>query len=320
MIYRCVDFKEMTNLNIDFLHYWDLLKEKLTLWWGLLKEKLTPWWDLFVERLTPWWDLLVEKLTPWWDLFVEKLAPLMEKLESFVENLPYYPHSVMWIAAAISLLLAALLISRRRSRRKSKRPKATVTGVAVGLSSHEEFNCENAPIGNAGGSTVTTPTSTTPTVTASTIVAPEPPGIAAPGVTYPSVADPAFEQAVKDCQEEFQEIYMEMYIELGFTSDFEQFRTDVVRRLKEGKETYHAISEFKMTPEAVVLVQMASVAGNILQSGGRHAGKGQLDIHGQELHRVYCYALNTMQEKGFASSADVQNKVDFMEKMVQELG
>jgi hypothetical protein len=111
-----------------------------------------------------------------------------------------------------------------------------------------------------------------------------------------------------------------MYIGLGLMSDFERLRTEVGNRIKDGKETYHAMSELKMTPEGVILMQMASVAGSILQSGTHHVGKGLLGIHGQELLTVYRYALNTMLTKGFASQADVQGKLSFMEQKVQELG
>jgi len=112
---------------------------------------------------------------------------------------------------------------------------------------------------------------------------------------------------------------MDMYIELGLATDFEQFRMWVANRFK-SKETYHAVSDLKMEPEGVVLLQMAIAAGNTLQSGASHTGKGQLDVHGRELFAVYRYALNTMLEKGLASQADVLNKINLMEKTIQELG
>jgi hypothetical protein len=136
----------------------------------------------------------------------------------------------------------------------------------------------------------------------------------------PVVTPEALEAAVKSCQEKFQETYIEMYIGLGLMSDFERLRGEINRRLEDGKETYHAISELKMTPEAVVLMQMASVAGNILQSGEQHIGKGLLGIHGQELFSVYRYALTTMLEKGFATQSETQSKLSFMEQKIQELG
>jgi len=171
-----------------------------------------------------------------------------------------------------------------------------------GLSSYGDFDqallesIKNSPMGR-----VVVPTA-----------APEPPK---------PVVDPVLlEQAVKLCQEKFQETYIEMYIGLGLMSDFEGLRTEVGNRLKDGKEAYHAISELKMTPEGVILMHMASVAGNILQSGEHHVGKGLLGIHGQELLSVYRYALNAMQERGFASQADVQSKLDYIELKVRELG
>jgi hypothetical protein len=133
--------------------------------------------------------------------------------------------------------------------------------------------------------------------------------------------DPAvIEAAVKNCQQKFQEMYIDMYLGLGLMSDFERMRTEVSQRLADGKETYHAISELKMTPEAVVLMQMVSVSGSLLQSGEQHIGKGLLGIHGQELFSVYRYALTTMQEKGFATQAETQSKFDFIERKIQELG
>ena len=240
------------------------------------------------------------------DPLKEKLEPLLEKLE----NLPYYPYSVIGIAAAILLLLVLLLVAGRK-RKSSSAPKkrdphravgAPVRGMPVdGLLSQGDFDqalldsIKNSPMGRVVPTTVS-----------------EPP--------KPEVDPVLIEQAVKACQEKFQETYIEMYIGLGLMSDFEGLRTEVGNRFKDGKETYHAMSELKMTPEGVILMQMASVAGNILQSGEHHVSKGQLGIHGQELLMVYRYALNTMQEKGFASQDDVQIKLDYIERKVQELG
>ena len=235
--------------------------------------------------------------------FSRYLDPLMEKLES----LPYYPYSAIGIVAVILLLLILMAFRGKRASSKKRRPGgssgASVAGVPVdGLLSHGDFDYEliesikNSPTGR---------------VFAQSAI-PEPP--------KPVVDPVVIEQAVKACQEKFQETYIEMYIGLGLMSDFENLRTEVGNRLKDGETTYHAISELKMTPEGVILMQMASVAGNILQSGEHHVSKGTLGIHGQELLSVYRYALNAMQERGFTTQAEVQGKLDFMEKSVQELG
>ena len=269
---------------------------------------LSQYLDPVKEKLAP----LIEKLEPWLELLKEKLTPLMERLEV----LPYYPYSVIGAAVVILLLLIVRGRLSPKKRSPANRSKGAVTGVAVGLASHEEYH-GNAPVDNANvmtapfpTATSTAPMATAPMATAPTATAPEP---------YGSVADQTHDQVFKACQERFQAIYMDMYIELGLASDFEQFRTEVRNRLK-SKETYHAVSELKMDPEGVVLVQMAIVAGNTLQSGASHVGKGQLDVHGRELFAVYRHALNTMLEKSLASQDDVRNKIDFMEKALQELG
>jgi hypothetical protein len=113
---------------------------------------------------------------------------------------------------------------------------------------------------------------------------------------------------------------MELYIEFGLTSDFNQFREEITRRLKQDRDTHRAISELNMTPKAIALAQMASVAAGFLQSGEHHTGKGQLNAHGQELLKVHHYALNMMLEGGFTNKTDVQSKMDYIEKKVRELG
>lgn len=239
---------------------------------------------------------------------IDSITPYLEILQ----DLPYYPYSLIGAGVLILILLLLLLVTRKKrspsSQRKSSRTStgtggAPVRGMPVdGLSAHGEVDLQlietikNAPMGR-----VVLPTAP--------VEPPKPP------------VDPAvLASAVKACQEKFQEMYIEMYIGLGLMSDFERMRTEVNRRIEDGKEIYHSISELKMTPEGVVLMQMASVAGNILQSGEQHIGKGLLGIHGQELFSVYRYALNTMQEKGYATQAETQSKLDFMDQKVRELG
>ncbi len=229
----------------------------------------------------------------------------------YIQDLPYYPYSVLGVGVFILLLLIVLLALRKRSAspkqktsRNSKAAKNTpVRGLPVdGLSAFGEVDLtliesiKNSPMG-----VVVLPTEP--------VAPPKPP------------VDPALlEAAVKTCLQKFQEMYIEMYIGLGLMSDFERMRTEVTRRIEDAKETYHSLSELNMTPEGFVLLQMASVSGNILQSGEQHIGQGLLGIHGQELFTVYRYALNTMQEKGCATQEEVQGKMNFMERKVQELG
>jgi hypothetical protein len=219
-----------------------------------------------------------------------------------LQNLPYYPYSVIGAAVLVLVSLILLVFLQKRSSpfrgRKSRSKKAPAENPVRGK-----------PVdGLSADGNLIIPTATSP----SPVLPPKPP--------RPPVDPALIAAAVKSCQQQFQEMYIDMYLGLGLMSDFERMRTEVGQRLADGKETYHAISELKMTPEAVVLMQMASVAGSLLQSGEHHVGKGLLGIHGQELFSVYRYALTTMQEKGFATQAETQGKLDFIERKIQELG
>ncbi|MCL2010757.1 MAG: hypothetical protein FWG71_09490 [Synergistaceae bacterium] len=264
----------------------------------------------------------------------------MEKME----GLPYYPYSAMGIGAVVLLLLAVMIGGRKRpSSQKNNPNRPRVVGVAVGMSSHEEFSGGYAyddysymggPIGSAATPSMAVPPipAVPPLIAAPPIMTsqpaapaaaaappspPPPPPAVVPELSIPM--NPAHEQTFKLCNGKFQGLYMEMYIEMGLVSNFDRLRTEISHRFKSA-ETHRAVSEEGMTPEGVVLMQMANVAGDFLQSGERHTGRGQLDIHGQELLKVYRYALNTMREKNFATQAETQSKLDFMEKKVQELG
>ncbi|MDR1377164.1 MAG: hypothetical protein LBJ22_06605 [Synergistaceae bacterium] len=221
-----------------------------------------------------------------------------------LQGLPYYPYSVIGPVILVLLLLILLLVMRKRSssskRRKPNRPGKTPAETPIRGKPVDGLSLDGDPI------VVDTPDDSRQ------LVPPPPP--------KPPVDPALIEAAVKDCQQKFQEMYIDMYLGLGLMSDFERMRTEVTQRLADGKETYHAISELRMTPEAVVLMQMSSVAGSLLQSGEQHIGKGLLGIHGQELFSVYRYALTTMQEKGVATQAETQGKLDFIERKIQELG
>lgn len=248
------------------------------------------------------------------DAIMERIQDVFLTLTEILQDLPYYPYSAIGIGVAILLLLILLLVMRGRSSKKKTTKSATppmvgkgkdrapVRGLAIdGLRQSGDIDTKivedikNSPMGR--------------------IVLPQ-----EEAPKKPPVDPQLIEQAVKACQAKYQEMYIEMYIGLGLMSDFERLRTEVSKRLADGQETYHAISELKLTPEGVVLMQMASVAGNILQTGEQHIGKGLLGIHGQELHSVYRYALTTMQEKGMATIDETQAKLNYMERKIKELG
>jgi hypothetical protein len=235
----------------------------------------------------------------------EMLSLSIDEYIEILQGLPYYPYSVIGAAVLVLLLLILALSMRKRSapskRRKPSRSAKDSAETPVRGKPVDGLSPEGDPIiMDTSPDFPSQPSVPTP---------PKPP------------VDPALiEAAVKNCQQKFQEMYIDMYLGLGLMSDFERMRTEVSQRLADGKEIYHAISELKMTPEAVVLMQMSSVAGSLLQSGEQHIGKGLLGIHGQELFSVYRYALTTMQEKGVATQAETQNKLDFIESKIQELG
>jgi hypothetical protein len=222
-----------------------------------------------------------------------------------LQNLAFYPYSVIGTGALALLLLILLMFMRKRSspsqRRKSSRSGKNSAETPVRGKPVDGLSFDGDPI----------PVDVPPTFPLQPVSPPPP---------KPPVDPAVIESAVKLCQEKFQEMYIDMYLGLGLMSDFERMRTEVSQRIADGKETYHAISELNMTPEAVVLMQMASVAGSLLQSGEQHIGKGLLGIHGQELFSVYRYALTTMQEKGFATQDETQSKLDFIDRKIQELG
>ncbi|MDR1874105.1 MAG: hypothetical protein LBQ90_03700 [Synergistaceae bacterium] len=247
---------------------------------------------------------------------------IQERLES-LKVLPYYPYSVIGAVVVVVLLLLVPLLLKSRggtSSRKAKgrgpsssrspRTAGPIRGVAIdGLRENGDVDndlLKDIKLRPSAEGVGPLPPVQNPDLSANP-VKPE--------------TDPALlEQTVQACLEKFQEMYIEMYIGLGLMSDFDQMRTEVSRRLANGQETYHAIAEMKMTPEAVVLLQMSSVAGNILLSGEQHIGRGLLGIHGQELLSVYRYAMTALQEKGLASVSETQSKLDFMEKKIRELG
>ena len=215
-----------------------------------------------------------------------------------LQDLPFYPYSVIGgVVLVLLLLVLVIVLARKKSskgRKKGKNAGPIRGRAADGLS----------PYGELDPNFFQNQDSTNPM--------PPPP---------PPPVDPAvLAAAVQQAQNRFQEMYIEMYIGLGLMSDFERMRLEVNKRLGDGKDTYHAMSELKMSPEGVVLMQMASVSGNILQTGEQHIGKGLLGIHGQELLSVYRYALNSMQERGFATPEETQNKLNYMERKIQELG
>lgn len=246
------------------------------------------------------------------DTIVERIQNLFQTLTEALQGLPYYPYSAAGIGVAILLLLILMLAMRGRSKKAkgsrsgghsaSGKKGAPVRGLAVdGLRQSGDVDAKliddikNAPMGR-----VVLPQQEEP--------------------QKPPVDPRLVEEAVKACQDAYQNMYIEMYIGLGLMSDFERLRTEVSKRLADGQETYHAISELKMTPEGVVLMQIASVAGNILQTGEQHIGRGLLGIHGQELYSVYRYALTTMQEKGMSTVEETQAKLNYMERKIKELG
>ena len=110
-----------------------------------------------------------------------------------------------------------------------------------------------------------------------------------------------------------------MYISLNLISDFADLMRAFDRRIDQGVEPYRLIVELGMSPIAAVWTLMCNVVDDLLTTGNYHIDKGFLGLHGQELFNVYRYAMNALQNKGFATPDEARSKISTLEKKIEEI-
>ncbi len=260
-------------------------------------------------------------------------VPALQPLQPYLSYLPY---AVLGLGLVLLLLLVRVL--RRGSRKEGRKPRGgraprtAPKGTPIqGRAIDGMFDLSTAPFSDTSPIPQPAPTPVPPTRTeperpvrpegpvpppAQTPPrAPEPAGPAEPpyrplaqepivvpptvhsGIPVPprAAAEPVLASSPES---EFQAIYIKMHIDQQLTTNFSVLRANVNERLSRGAPTEPLMPTGSGSPEENILAHTALAALDDLGAKESRLESGELSPHGQELCKIYGYALNHLRGSG----------------------
>lgn len=107
--------------------------------------------------------------------------------------------------------------------------------------------------------------------------------------------------SVSSPESDFQIIYIKMYIDQQLTTNFSVLRANVNERLSRSAPTEPLMLSGSGSTEDNIYAHLALASLDALHAPESHFESGGLTPHGQELCKIYDYALNRLQSSGKAS-------------------
>lgn len=121
---------------------------------------------------------------------------------------------------------------------------------------------------------------------------------------------------VKSCLQALDEI----------TSEFDDFsfkslvKPQVINCLKDVDKTVYSIREDKMNPRTAIFLLISNITGDMLSSGEYHVYRGVLNMTGNELLKVFYYAVKKLEESGFHSAEDAEKDREWVRNQIKTMG
>lgn len=289
----------------------------------------------------------------------KNLQELSEPLTRWLEEIPalqflhpyriYIPYLVAGLGVLL-LLLSLRLMTRRARGRKRKQTWAVSSPVPHALSSEpskgpaiqgraidgvggfgsfdsfesfsspSDFRPENDSVGSLQQPT---PFRFAPSVE----LHPTPPQ-PAPAPTVVPPPEPAADAAatapasgpVLPPESEFQRIYIEMYIDQELTTNFSNLRSNVNDRLSKGTPTEPLLAAGEGSVEDRIFAHIAHAALELLQNKDSRTDGGHLTLHGQEICKIYRYALGRLKKSGVVTGSAGEKLLQEVQEKIQRPG
>ncbi|NLL37327.1 MAG: hypothetical protein GX256_07400 [Fretibacterium sp.] len=118
----------------------------------------------------------------------------------------------------------------------------------------------------------------------------------------------------------FQRVYVDMYVDQELNTNFADLRESVTSKIAAEGGVAPELSLSQFDDESMVLGYIAVAASELLTNVREYETRGRLTLHGQELYKVYRYALHMLREKGTITEKAVQKNLRDVLDRVQETG
>lgn len=284
----------------------------------------------------------------------QNLQELSEPLIRWLEEIPalqslhpyriYIPYLVAGLGVLLLLLSLRLMTRRSRGRKRKQTwavsspvPQAlssepskgpAIQGRAIdGMGSFGSFDSFSSPSDSrpeddsAGSLRQPTPFRFAPSAELHpTPPQPDPaPTVVPPPEPAAAAATPA-SGPVLPPESEFQRIYIEMYIDQELTTNFSNLRSNVNDRLSKGAPTEPLLAAGDGSVEDRILAHIAHAALELLQNKDSHTDGGRLTLHGQELCKIYRYALSRLKKSGVVAGGAGEKLLQDVQEKIQRPG
>lgn len=103
-------------------------------------------------------------------------------------------------------------------------------------------------------------------------------------------------------------------------TSFPLIKPQVTKLIKDKEKTIYSIRESKMSPRYLVLLLISNVSGDSLATGQYHVYRGRLSMEGQELLKLFNYAISEMEKNGFQSKEETEKDRVWIREQINSVG
>lgn len=103
-------------------------------------------------------------------------------------------------------------------------------------------------------------------------------------------------------------------------TSFPLIKPQITKLIKDKEKTIYSVRESKMSPRHLVLLLISNVSGEYLATGQYHIYRGRLSMEGQELLKLFNYAISEMEKNGFQSKEETEKDRIWIREQINSVG
>lgn len=101
---------------------------------------------------------------------------------------------------------------------------------------------------------------------------------------------------------------------------FPLIKHQVIKLIKNKEKTIYSIRDDKTSPRDLVLLLISNVSGDAMATGQHHVYRGRLSMEGQELLKLFNYAISELEKSGFQSKEETEKDRLWIREQINSVG
>ncbi len=104
------------------------------------------------------------------------------------------------------------------------------------------------------------------------------------------------------------------------TTAIEIVKPRVFEYLKDTERVLYSLQEDKITPRNLILLLITNAIAEVLPTGHYHIYRGVLGLEGQNMLKLYDYAVNELEKNGYHSPEAAKEDKDWIREQIKDVG